>query len=140
VAQEKRRTKKENRVALRRLEHIVEHHLRVVLGTAYVACYTRADSNVGCYMSPRMEQGMGRSSMTSTASYRACMALVIPGGAAPAGREEQHDECVPYRLELVFGDSAKCTALEETAGEWLSEGYNASIGVEALLTSMVVDI
>jgi hypothetical protein len=55
--------------------------------------------------------------MTSMASGGACMALGIPGGAAPAGREEQHDERVPYRLELVFGDSAKCTVAEETADE-----------------------
>jgi hypothetical protein len=55
--------------------------------------------------------------MTSMASGGACMALAIPGGAAPASREEQHDERVPYRLELVFGNSAKCTVAEETADE-----------------------
>ena len=44
------------------------------------------------------------------------MALGIHGGAAPAGREEKHER-VPYRLELVFGDSAKCTVAEETADE-----------------------
>jgi hypothetical protein len=56
--------------------------------------------------------------MTSTARSGACMALGIPGGAAPAGREEQHGERVPCRLELVFADSAKCTFVEETADEW----------------------
>lgn len=62
-----------------------------------------------------------------------------PWASPPAGREEQHDERVPYCLELVFGDSTKCTVAEETAGEWRSEGYSSSIGAEALLTSMVVD-
>jgi hypothetical protein len=69
------------------------------------------------------------------------MALGIPAGAASTDREEQHDERVPYCLELVFGDSAKCTVAEETAGEWRSEGSSASlsIGAEAFLTGMVVD-
>ena len=69
------------------------------------------------------------------------MALGIPADVASAGREEQHDQRVPYCLELVFGDSTKCTVAEETVGDWRSEGYSASssIGAEALLTGMVVD-
>jgi hypothetical protein len=69
------------------------------------------------------------------------MALGIPADAASASREEQHDDRVLYCLELVFGDSAKCTVVEETASEWRSEGYSvsSSIDAEALLTGMVVD-
>jgi hypothetical protein len=64
-----------------------------------------------------------------------------PWASSSAGREERHDERIPYCLELVFGDSTKCTVAEETADEWRSEGYNASssIGAKALLTGMVVD-